>query len=72
MKTILEEKIKAIEDGAWRVKFKEHEFAIKGAVERVVGVIEVRLRNLMITLREMMLYVLVSFLSLVPVILYSS
>jgi hypothetical protein len=72
MKTILEEKIKAIEDGAWRVKFKEHEFAIKGAVERVVGVIEVRLRNLMITLRAMMLYVLVSSLSLVPVILYSS
>jgi hypothetical protein len=46
MKTILEEKIKSIEDDAWKLKFKEHEFAIKDAVEPVVGVIEVRLTEL--------------------------
>jgi hypothetical protein len=45
MKTILEEKIKAIEDESWKVRFNEHEFAIKDVVESVVGVIEVRLHR---------------------------
>jgi hypothetical protein len=43
MKTLLEEKIKSIEDESWKLRFNEHEFAIKDAVGRVAGVIEVRL-----------------------------
>jgi hypothetical protein len=46
MKTILEEKIKSIEDDAWKLMFKERESAIKDAVEPVVGIIEVRLTEL--------------------------
>jgi hypothetical protein len=71
MKTILEEKIKSIEDDAWKLKFKEHEFAIKDAVEPVVGVIEVRLTELndYVEGHDVLCFHLIS-LSLVPLFWY--
>jgi hypothetical protein len=40
MKVLLAKKIKEIEDGEWKLKFKDHELAVKGLVEAVVAVID--------------------------------
>ena len=40
MKVLLAKKIKEIEGGEWKLKFKDHELAVKGLVEAVVAVID--------------------------------
>jgi hypothetical protein len=40
MKALLDQKIKEVEDGTWKIKFKDHEFVIKDLVEPVIGVVE--------------------------------
>jgi hypothetical protein len=40
MKILLAEKIKEIDEGEWKLKFKDHELAVKDLVEPVVGVID--------------------------------
>ena len=39
MKALLDQKIKAIEEGKWKMKFKDNEFAVMDLVEPVVKVI---------------------------------
>jgi hypothetical protein len=40
MKAVLENKIKEIEKDTWKLKFKNHELAVKDLVEPVVGIID--------------------------------
>ena len=40
MKVLLDQKIKEISEGKWKLKFKDHELAVKDLVEPVVGVID--------------------------------
>lgn len=40
MKVLLEQKIKEIDEGEWKLKFKDHELVVKDLVEPVVGVID--------------------------------
>jgi hypothetical protein len=40
MKALLAKKIKEIDEGEWKLKFQDHELAVKDLVEPVVGVID--------------------------------
>lgn len=40
MEFLLDQKIKEIDEGKWKLKFKDHELMVKDLVERVVGVID--------------------------------
>ena len=40
MKVLLVQKIKELDEGEWKLKFKDHELAVKDLVEPVVGVID--------------------------------
>jgi hypothetical protein len=40
MKVLLEQKIKEIDEGKWKLKFKDHELVVKDLVEPIVGVID--------------------------------
>ena len=40
MKVLLVQKIKEIDEGKWKLKFKDHELVVKDLVEPVVGVID--------------------------------
>ena len=42
MEILLRQKIKELEDGKWKLKFKGHELEIKDLAEPVVGVVECR------------------------------
>jgi hypothetical protein len=40
MKALLDQKIKEIEEGTWKLRFRDHELVVKDLVEPVVGVID--------------------------------
>lgn len=40
MKLIIDQKIKEADDGTWKLRFKDHELAVKDLIQPIVGVVE--------------------------------